>query len=360
MGKMRRNSLTALKYLTILSLPLTVGLALEWQAAWSFLPLLYIFGLVPALEWLAPPDARNLSRTEEDLRKDDPLYDWVIYLAVPVQYAMVLWFLLVVSQPGLALYEQVGLVTALGLMCGTFGINVGHELGHRRKRHERYLAQAALLTSLYMHFYIEHNRGHHKRVSTEEDPASARFGESVYAFWLRSTWGGYRSAWALEAQRLRNRRQPVCSWHNEMLRFTFIQALWLGAMGGIFGVEALLLYGLAAIMGFLLLETVNYIEHYGLQRKRLGNGKHERVQPHHSWNSDHVIGRLLLFELSRHSDHHYIASRKYQILRHHDHSPQMPTGYPGMMLLALVPPLWFAVMHPRLRRLEEPSTSLAQ
>jgi len=340
-------------YLLTFSLPLTMALALAWQGLGSFLPLGYAFGLIPALELMLRPDPRNLSQVEEELRRDHPLYDWLIYLTVPLQLLAVGGFLGVVSRPGLALYEQIGLSTAMGVMCGTFGINVGHELGHRRSRHERILAKIALMTSLYMHFYIEHNRGHHKHVSTEHDPASARYGETVYAFWLRSIVGGYRSAWRLEQERLARKALPAISWANEMLRFHLIQGGWLLAIGLLFGSQALLMYGLAALMGILLLETVNYIEHYGLRREALPSGHYERVQPHHSWNSDHVLGRLLLFELSRHSDHHYLASRPYQVLRHHDQAPQMPTGYPGMMLMSLVPPLWFAVMHRRLAKASE-------
>jgi alkane 1-monooxygenase len=338
-----------LKYVMAFSLPLMFALALWWRGGWTFLPLLYAFGFIPGLELWLRPDPHNLNQVEEDLRREDRWYDWLIYLTVPVQLLSVLAFLWTVGQPGLAPYEVVGLVSGLGVMCGTFGINVGHELGHRRPRHERILAQIALLTSLYQHFYIEHNRGHHKWVSTEADPASARYGETVYAFWLRSVVGGYRSAWALERARLTQRGLPVFSWHNGMWRFHLAQGLWLLAIGLVFGGSALWLYLAAALMGILLLETVNYIEHYGLQRERLASGRHERVQPHHSWNSDHVLGRLLLFELSRHADHHYLASRPYQVLRHHQSAPQMPTGYPGMMVMALFPPLWFRVMHDRIR-----------
>ncbi len=240
----------------------------------------------------------------------------------------------------------------MGLMCGTYGINVGHELGHRRKKSERALAKISLLSSQYMHFFIEHNRGHHHRVSTEEDPASARYGETIFGFWLRSVTQSYLSAWYLERERLERSGIPFWTFHNEMLRFHLIQVAFCTALGLGFGWQSLAWYLPAAISGFLLLETVNYIEHYGLSRKKDEQGVYEKVRPHHSWNSDHVLGRLLLFELSRHSDHHFIAARKYQILRHHEESPQMPTGYPGMMVMALIPPIWFAVMHKRIRVLD--------
>ncbi|GAB4429637.1 MAG: alkane 1-monooxygenase [Bacteroidia bacterium] len=351
--------LRLLKYLAVLSLPLMLWPAFAWRGGWSFLPLLYVFGVIPLLELLMPPDPANLSRAEEDLARNNPRYDWMIYLTVPLLYAALGVFFVVLARVPLQGYEVLGLVLAIGIMCGTFGINVGHELGHRSKAHERLLAKVALLSSLYMHFYIEHNRGHHRHVSTPEDPASARRGETVFAFWLRSVAGSYRSAWRLEDERLRRQGQGFWSWHNEMLRFQVIQLGWLLGIGLLGGPRVLLAYLGAATVGFLLLETVNYIEHYGLQRRRLASGAYERVLPQHSWNSDHSLGRILLFELSRHSDHHYLASRKYQILRHHDDSPQMPTGYPGMIVLALLPPLWFAVMHPRLDRLEQLRTAPA-
>nr|MBP7390234.1 fatty acid desaturase [Chitinophagales bacterium] len=156
---------------------------------------------------------------------------------------------------------------------------------------------------------------------------------------------GWLSAWHLEGEMLKKQNQSFWSLHNEMLIYQFIQGAMLLAIGVVWGWKVLLFYILAATMGFLLLETVNYIEHYGLRRKKVDGAYYEKVMPIHSWNSNHPIGRIMLFELTRHSDHHYMASRKYQILRHFDHSPQMPTGYPGMMVLSLFPPIWFSVMH---------------
>ena len=197
-----------------------------------------------------------------------------------------------------------------------------------------------------MHFFIEHNRGHHKNVSTPEDPSSARKGEMLYAFWFRSVIYSYLSAWKIEQDRLNKKGEPFISYDNEMMRFQVIQLSLLALIWWQFGWLIMLYFVAAATIGFLLLETVNYIEHYGLLRELKGD-RYERVMPRHSWNSNHVIGRIVLFELSRHSDHHYIASRKYQILRHINESPQMPTGYPGMMLMATFPPLWFYVMNKR-------------
>lgn len=203
-----------------------------------------------------------------------------------------------------------------------------------------------------MHFFIEHNRGHHNKVSTEDDPASSRYNEPLYMFWIRSVTMSYISAWKLENFRLSRMGEKWFSWRNEMIWYTIIQASFIGLIAWGFGWRVTGFYLISAVFGFLLLETVNYIEHYGLSRKK-GEHGYGKVLPIHSWNSNHPLGRLILFELSRHSDHHFRANRKYQILRYHEDSPQMPTGYPGMMVLSLVPPLWFKVMNPRVNKLRE-------
>jgi alkane 1-monooxygenase len=249
----------------------------------------------------------------------------------------------------LSTIDTIGRIAVMGLLCGTFGINVGHELGHRVNKWEQTLAKILLLSSLYMHFFTEHNKGHHKRVATPEDPSSARMGEPIYTFYFRTIFLSYLSAWHISNDEVKKKGKPVFSLLNEMIQFHLIQAAFIGIIFLFFGGTVTLYFLAAALMGILLLETVNYIEHYGLQRKATTDGKYERTMPEHSWNSDHVLGRLVLFELSRHSDHHYMASRKYQVLRHHDDAPQMPTGYPGMMLLSLVPPIWFKIMNKRLK-----------
>ena len=319
------------------------------------LPLMAIWMLVPLWELMMRPDPQNLAAAEEEMARHDRTYDIWLYLVAPMQYVALWHFLDAVQEPGLQGWELAGRIFVMGLLCGAFGINVAHELGHRHGRFERTLSRLLLLTSLYMHFYIEHNRGHHKRVSTPEDPASARYGETVYAFYLRSVRDSWRSAWRIAASDMRKAGLPVLHPRNEMLQYQLLQAAFLSILLLSFGPLPTACFLAAATLGFLMLETVNYIEHYGLQRKPTGKGAYERPQPHHSWNSSHVVGRLLLFELSRHSDHHYQASRKYQVLRHHDGAPQMPTGYPGMMILSLMPPLWFRVMDPRIGRQDDPS-----
>ncbi|MEQ8472274.1 MAG: alkane 1-monooxygenase [Marinoscillum sp.] len=336
------KNLMAYKYLSVLTLPALAFISFTQQGWITFLPLIEAFALIPLLELFFQPNPENFNEEQERQKLNNPLYDALVYLVVPVQFYC-LWLFLNSMNETLDPITIIGRISAMGLLCGVMGINVAHELGHRKKRYEQWLSKALLLTSLYMHFFIEHNRGHHKHVSTSEDPSSARRGESLYAFWFRSVIGSYLSAWRLESKRLAKNGKSYLSISNEMIHFHFIQGIWLLAIYWYFGWVVLGYYFITATIGFLLLETVNYIEHYGLTRSKNGD-RYERTMPEHSWNSNHVMGRMMLFELSRHSDHHYIASRKYQVLRYMDESPQMPTGYPGMMLLATIPPLWFRVM----------------
>ncbi len=335
-----------LKYLSVYSVPLIVFVSLYLEGWWTFSTLIYLFVFIPLAELFTQGSTKNMTAIEEELAKEDKFYDYLLYGLVPIQIIILFYFLVQVNQPHLALYEIVGMITTYGMACG-IAINNAHELGHRVSTKERFMSKLLLLTSLYMHFYIEHNRGHHKNVATPEDPSSGRIGENIYSFYFRTVLGSWISAWKLERKRLQKSKIPFWSYKNEMLRFQILQLTLIILIGANFGYWTMLYFILGASIGFLLLETVNYIEHYGLHRKKNGS-RYERTLPIHSWNSNHPLGRLILLELSRHSDHHYMASRKYQILRHFDESPQMPTGYPGMMLLALIPPLWFPVMHKRI------------
>lgn len=341
-----------LKYSIAFIIPLVAYFSIQASGWWTFATVVLVYGLLPLFEFLFAVDHTNLAEAEAEFVAKDPVYDYLLYLVVPVQFALLYYFVSVIGVVESTSVELVGRVLSMGITCGALGINVAHELGHRKSKFERFLAKALLLTSLYMHFYIEHNRGHHKNVSTHEDPSSARRGEWVFAFWVRSIVMGYLSAWRLEAARLKKQGLSVFSFQNEMLRFQLIQLAFVTIIYIGFGGAAALCFVVAALIGILQLETVNYIEHYGLSRSLKDSGQHERVQPWHSWNSNHTLGRLFLFELSRHSDHHYLASRKYQILRHHKASPQMPTGYPGMMLLSMIPPLWFKVMHAQIANIQ--------
>lgn len=339
-----------LKYLIAYAVPASVAISFYFQGLWSFFALTFLFGLLPLMETVMPGTRENHGPESEPSRIRLRYFDYLLYLNVPIQLGLLGWFLFILFQGGLETYEYIGLTFAMGMSCGSLGINVAHELGHRSTKSEQMMAQTLLLTSLYMHFFIEHNRGHHKHVATPLDPATSRKGEYVYAFWFRSITGGFRSAWQLEKDRLEKKGKPTLSWENQMLRFQLIQLGMIFGIWMIAGPVALVGFLGAALIGILELETVNYLEHYGLMRKELRPGVYERVLPSHSWNSNRTMGRIMLYELTRHSDHHYLASRKYQVLRHFRESPELPGGYPAMMILALIPPIWFRVMNNRLEK----------
>ena len=340
-----------LKYLSVFTLPITVYISFNSTGVFTFLPIIFVFGVIPLVELFFDPGKSNLDEIEKQKASNDHFYDIVIYLAMPVQLIFLLMFFKSIQQPEITSIVFAGRISALGMMCGVFGINIGHELGHRTKKWEQLIGEVLLLSSLETHFLLYHNRGHHYNVATPGDPATARRGESVYAFWIRSQFGSYIQAWQLESDRWRRKTGRSLSYKNRMIRYTMTQITLLIAIYLVFNLSIMLAFLAAAIIGILLLETVNYIEHYGLLRKQNQEGRYERVMHKHSWNSDHHIGRVMLFELSRHSDHHYKASKKYQLLDSLTDSPQMPTGYPGMMMLSLLTPLWFKLMHEKLDRL---------
>lgn len=340
----------AFKYLYPFQMFVFCWLSFTYRGCITFLPVIWSYAVIPLIELFIKPDSSNLNAAEEEMIKNDRTYDFILYATVPLHYAALVYFLGSFHQAGLGTVEYAGRILSMGLLCGIFGINVAHELGHRVSRFDRVLAKVLLLSSQYMHFYIEHNKGHHKNVATKEDPASARLNEPVFIFYIRTIIFSYLSAWRIESKELKRKGRPFFSLYNQMILFTLIQLAFVAAIVFFFGWKITLCYLAAAALGICLLEAVNYIEHYGLSRKETGPGQYERAMPVHSWNSDHVIGRIALFELSRHSDHHYLASRKYQVLRHHDQSPQMPTGYPGMMILAHLPPVFFTIMRRQMKK----------
>lgn len=345
-------NIRAFKYLSPITIYILAYVSFTSSGIYTWLPMIYAWILIPVVELFIRPDEKNMSAAEEEVAKKDSLYDYMLYTFVLLQFAA-LYVFLKSFHPGEVLpdWDKAGRICTMGLLCGTFGINVGHELGHRVKHFEQWLAKASLMTSLYMHFFIEHNKGHHKNVATPDDPSSARKNEAVYLFYFRTIIYSYLSAWHIANDEAKKRKLPF--WKNEMLQAHVIQVLLVAVITFFVGLTVTVYFLMAAFMGILLLETVNYIEHYGLQRRPTGEGKYERAMPHHSWNSNHILGRLMLFELSRHSDHHYLASRKYQVLRHYATAPQLPTGYPGSMLLSLLPPLWFYIMNKRISDFEK-------
>jgi alkane 1-monooxygenase len=339
------------KYSLAYLFPALAYLAIAW-GGWSTITVPVVgFVLIPMIEIFWKGTSENATDSEQANRRQSGLiYDLLLHGMVLMQWGLIGGLSWRIAEGGFSALELVGCVISVGICNGTFGINIAHELGHRTDKVSHFSAKCLLLSTLYMHFFIEHNRGHHRHVATKEDPATSRRGETVYRFWLRSIPQGWLSAWNLEKHRLARRNLKTIDWHNEMIWFTVIEISTILVVAATASWLAVLGFVSAALIGILLLETVNYIEHYGLQRERRPNGRYERVSPHHSWNSNHPIGRALLFELSRHSDHHANPTRPYYVLRHFDESPQLPTGYPGMVLLSLIPTGWFAVMDPHVDR----------
>jgi alkane 1-monooxygenase len=317
-------------------------------ACW--ISILFSFLFIPLAELFLPADESNLSESDEIAAKNNPFYDGVLYVAFVMHLVCLYAFLDQVASEAITTQDRLGRILTAGLLAGIFGINLAHELGHRSIKVEQGMSKILLATSLYMHFFIEHNRGHHTHVGTPDDPSTAKYRQSIFAFYFQTIPGTYLSAWRINNKILKNQQAGFFSIQNEMLLFHLFQGLLLVGIYGMWGLATLGYFLVAACIGILLLESVNYIEHYGLMRELNKSNRYGRVQPEHSWNSNHLLGRILLFELSRHSDHHYLASRKYQVLRHHAGAPQMPTGYPGMLILALIPPLYFVVMDRQMRK----------
>ncbi len=313
---------------------------------WWWLPLIVVFGLIPVLDALGRSDDSNPPEELVGTLERQRYYRWVTFAYLPLMTGGVLLGAWLWTTRDLTWGGRLGLVFAIGSVTG-IGIANAHELGHKRETAERRLARVVLAFTAYGHFYVEHNRGHHVRVATPQDPASARLGESFYQFWPRSVVGGMVSGWRLEARRLRLRGRRPFSPRNEVLTAWVMTPVLFGALAVAFGPGVLIFLLAQAVWGFTLLETVNYVEHYGLLRQRNEAGRYDKVTPRHSWNSDAVMTNVFLFHLQRHSDHHANPLRRYQVLRSFEESPQLPAGYATMILLCLIPPLWRRVMDPK-------------
>lgn len=327
-----------------------IGLnAVTGWSIWLWLGPIVILGVVPVIDLLTGIDDSNPPDEAIRALEADRYYRWITYAFLPLQYAGFVLAMWVIARGDLSVLDKVGLAVTVGFI-GGLGINTAHELGHKKESHERWLSKIALAQCAYGHFAVEHNRGHHVRVATPEDPASARMGESFYAYWPRTVLGSLRSAWDLERRRIgRHGRHPWRIGNDVVNALLMTVVLWSALLAWL-GVGLLPYLVLQAVVGFTLLEAVNYLEHYGLLRQRVGadeRSRYERVEPRHSWNSSHVTTNVLLYHLQRHSDHHAHPTRRYQALRDVGQAPVLPTGYAGMILIAFVPALWRRVMDPR-------------
>lgn len=345
-----------LGFLTAFIIPLLVILGFNLDGTWNFLAVAFAFLLIPVIDQLTGTDTSNIDPGRAKQVGEAYYYRFVTYLWTYLQLAFLVWgFFAITSGRVNTTMEWIGFVVSFSLVTGGIGITVAHELGHKKSKVERFYAKTLLLTVCYMHFYIEHNQGHHVYVATPEDPATARKNENFYAFWLRSVFGGYAHAWKLEQQRLHRKGLPVLHIKNQMIWFSVLPVVCCAIATAGFSFfsgrilwEVPLFFFAQSFLAFTLLELVNYVEHYGITRREIRPRRYERVNPLHSWNASHLISNFFLFQLQRHSDHHAHAGKRYQILNHYDESPQLPFGYPTMILIALVPPLWFSIMNKRL------------
>ena len=335
-----------LKYLFAYTVPISTLVSFSSYGVGTYTAVFYAFVLLPILDVVLGKDSSNLTDEKANTKKINKIFDWMLYVNLPVVYGLMCYGFIKVYSNDYTLFEMTGICLSAGILLATNGINVAHELCHRKKYFEKAIGKALFLPCLYMHFYIEHNFGHHVNVGTPDDGATAKYKQNVYSFWITSVSKQYLDAWKKQIQLLKIKKNGFFSVKNDMLWYHIFQPSYLVAIIMVFSTKVFLFALISGVISFLFLECINYIEHYGLKRLKMPSGRYERVQAHHSWNSNHNIGRIVLYELTRHSDHHFKASKKYQILDCHDEAPQLPFGYPASILLSLVPPLWFYFINP--------------
>nr|WP_235900384.1 alkane 1-monooxygenase [Lolliginicoccus suaedae] len=331
-----------------------IGLTSVTHVLWWAGPIL-VYILIPLIDIFLGPDGENPPEEWMERLDNDKYYRYILYAYIPLQYITFFMAMYLITASdlgwlgfdgGLGLVDKIGLAVSVSFV-GGIGINTAHELGHKKENLERWLSKITLAQTFYGHFYVEHNRGHHVRVATPEDPASSRLGETFWAFWPRTVFGSLTSAWHLEKIRFERMGKSHWSIKNDVLNAWLMSVVLFGAAIALFGVGVIPYLILQAILGFSLLEVVNYLEHYGLVRQKTASGRYERCSPQHSWNSDHICTNVFLYHLQRHSDHHAYPTRRYQILRSWDGAPNLPSGYASMIVLAYFPPLWRRVMDKR-------------
>lgn len=343
-------------YLLVLVAP--IMMVLSWYLAernpamadfWAFFPLIFVFGIIPVVDWLVGKDPANPDEhTQVPEMSEEKIYRWFTLSIFPIQLAMLAftgWVLLGWGE--FSTLGQVGWVLSSGILGGILAINVGHELVHKDPKIENWTGGLLLACVTYAGFKVEHVRGHHVHVSTPEDASSSRYNQSLYDFLPKAMVRNFINAWKLEKQYLARKGHGLLSWKNELIYWYAFSALLAGLFYVVFGWMGVAFFLAQSFLAGMTLEVINYIEHYGLHRRQTENGRYERITPAHSWNSNYLLTNLFLFHLQRHSDHHAYAKRRYQVLRHYEESPQLPLGYAAMFVLAFFPPLWKMVMNPR-------------
>ena len=303
-----------LKYLFAYSVPLSVFISFESVGLGTYTTVMYAFIILPILDIISGSRSENLSKDQVNDKKSKWIFDVMLYLNLPIVFGLLFLVCTKIETQEYDVYEFIGLGLSTGILLATNAINVAHELGHRTPYFERFMGKCLYIPCLYMHFYIEHNFGHHMNVATPNDGATAKYNQTVFSFWITSVTKQYVDAWKHQINLLTTKKYPFFSVKNDMLWYHLIQPTYLFGVFYFFSIDTMLFAIASGVVSFLFLESINYIEHYGLRRFKTASGRYERVQPQHSWNSNFNIGRIVLYELTRHSDHHYKSSKKYQLL----------------------------------------------
>lgn len=345
-------------FLGIPTLMLVVSyfLGVYWNASniFAFFTLFFTFGLIPLFDYFVGKDSFDPEAIEDvSGLAQKPYYALLTLMAVPTLFAILIAGASLFVYGNFNIWGQIGWVLSVGVVSSLLGINVSHELIHKTNRIEQWSGGLLLSMVCYGGFKVEHIRGHHVYVATPEDPSSARLNESLYHFLPRAYFLNFRNAWRFEFDRLKRQGKSPFHWSNELLWWYGFSGLWLLLFTAFFGTLGAIFFLGQSVVAFTLLEIVNYLEHYGLSRRLLENGRYENPTIFHSWNSHYLVTNLLLLELPRHSDHHTSPRRRYQVLRQFEESPQFPAGYPTMILLALIPPLWRKMMNSRVEHYQQ-------
>lgn len=337
------------KYFGAYLVPLLGLLTFKSTGFIAYFGIFFLYLVIPVLEFILPPNKYNIEGIEKDLAGEDFLYDLVLYLFVPLHLFVIYEFFQSISQDSIFFSDLIARILMMGTILGINGINIGHELGHKiNNKTKTFLAHIMLLTAIQNHFIKYHNSCHHRDVATPNDLSSAKEGDIFYLFAIRSQIGGYFKTWKIESQRLKSAGKNTLL--NPMIVYTTLPLMLFLCIFNLYGLKVSMFYFLSTVYGISVLEAQNYFSHYGLRRKILDNGRYERVKPFHSWNSDHLIGRVLLFELTRHSDHHHSGHKPYQILDSKENSPILPFGYPMMLILSYFPFIFIPLMKNQLNK----------
>jgi alkane 1-monooxygenase len=320
---------------------------------WVFVAILYAYALPPLLDLIGGNNRTNPHPGRQSWTSK--ALEYVFLPRVLFFKVLLLKFLMlsIVATGRFDVFDVLGIAYLTGQSISSYGIFIAHELLHRKSKIDKVMAEIMMVSVIYPHFCIEHLYGHHRYAATAEDPATSRYGETLYAFLPRSIFGGMFHAWQWEIARLKRRGYGWFSYRNQMLRYA---AEVVGLLGGVyyfFGILGLAAFVVQAIVAVVTLEVINYVQHYGLERKRIGPGLYENTTVAHSWNSECWFSNAYWLNLGRHSDHHYVANRGFEMLRSFEDEPELPAGFPAMFLLAFIPPLWFRVMNPRVDALKQ-------